>query len=123
MNPSLPDFAYRATGYPSDGYVLGVSDNIKPNFRKYTEFHEFYEFTQLEIGTNNRCVTALEKEVSLVPEEFKPKYLLMRKNFFVNLIPYCELHQDSFTQDDISEIQNSHTKLVELLRQYPTATA
>ena len=114
LNPSLPDFVYRCTGEPEDGYVFGISDSVDEIFRPYAVAHEFIEFTEVGIDTPNRCVSALEEELKLVPSDIKNDYVAMRKSFFENLIEYCLNQSETYTESDISEFRQSLDKLNEL---------
>ena len=86
--PNLPDFVIRLTGESDDGYVLGISDSVDERYRQYAVSHEFIEFVETGIDTPDRCIGALEEELKLVPEDIKPDYIRMRRDFFRNLIPY-----------------------------------
>jgi hypothetical protein len=115
LNQDLPDFAFRATGIPEDGYVLGVSDSIKITFRPYVAYHEFLEFIRIGINTPNRCVTALIKELDILPKTEKHEYLVMRKKFFSNLVNYAQQRPEIFTEKDIREFAHSLKLLENLL--------
>ena len=84
LEQKLSDFVFRCTGELSDGYIFGISDSVKEEYRKYAVAHEFIEFTEIGIHNINRCATALEEELKLVPEDIKKDYLRMRKVFFRN---------------------------------------
>lgn len=115
LEPNLPDFVYRCAGELPDGYVFGISDSVREDYRQYAVAHEFIEFTKIGIDTTNRCVGALEEELNLVPENIKPGYLIMRKNFFKNLIDYCSKHQDYYTKSDLNEFKKTLDKLRRLV--------
>ncbi|MBW2987844.1 hypothetical protein KY336_04815, partial [Candidatus Woesearchaeota archaeon] len=95
------------------GYVFGISDNVRKDFRQYAVAHEYIEFTEIGMDTPDRCVKALEEELKLVPEEIKPEYIAMRRRFFKNLIDYCALKPD-YTQGDLEEFRKSLNRLDEL---------
>ena len=111
IEPNLPDFVYRCTGDPSDGYVFGISDSVRKDFRKYAVCHEFIEFTEIGLETQGRCRNALSEELGLVPEGIKPEYISMRKNFFANLLDYCSKQPDNYTQADIDEFKGTLSEL------------
>src|SRR3989338_2835214 len=86
QEPNLLNFVIRLSGELNDGYVLGVSDNVDESHRQYAVAHEYIEFAELGIDTPNRCVRALEEELQLFPEDIKPDYIRMRRDFFKDLI-------------------------------------
>lgn len=113
LSPELPDFVFRSTGEQSDGYVFGISDSVRKDFRKYAVAHEYIEF--MELGENkNRCVSALEEELKLVPAGIKRGYIKMRTDFFDNLIKYCTARPDQYTNEEINEFRKSFDRLKEL---------
>jgi hypothetical protein len=113
---SLPDFVYRCTGELADGFVFGISESVRPDFRQYAVAHEFIEFTEIGIDTKDRCVKALEEELKLVPSEIKNDYMIMRRDFFKNLIEYCS-NEVEYTKEDINEFKQSLSRLEELVKQ------
>jgi hypothetical protein len=113
LEPNLENFVYRATGEKGAGYVFGISDNVREDFRQYAVAHEFIEFTEIGMDTPDRCVKALEEELKLVPEDIKPEYIAMRRKFFKELIDYCGLRPE-YTQGDLEEFRNSLNRLEEL---------
>ena len=113
LQPALPDFVFRMTGEPEDGYVFGISDSMPDAFRQYAVAHEFIEFTRIGIDTQGRCVEALRTELMLVPEDIKSDYINRRMDFFNNLVEYCK-NQADFTPEDIIEMQQSLSKLESL---------
>jgi hypothetical protein len=117
LQPNLVNFSARWTGIPSDGYVLGVSGNIKDEYRKYVAFHEYFEYMELGLDTPGRCLMALEKELSLVPEQYKPDYVPMRAKFFGDLIVYGLMNPSGFSLQDIHEFRQSRSRLEEEIQQ------
>ena len=115
LEPKLPDFVFRCTGKPEDGCIFGVSDSVREDFRPYAVAHEIIEFTEVGIDSRNRCLTALEQELSLVPDDLRDEYIGMRFRFFRNLVGYAAGKPDSFTPDDIGEFRQSLGRLEELL--------
>jgi hypothetical protein len=111
----LTDYVYRCTGEPKDGYVFGISDHVKEEHRKYVVAHEYIEFNEIGIDTPNRCAKALEEELKLVPDNIKPDYVKMRKDFFKNLISYCS-DRPNYTKEDLEEFKGSLSKLEELVK-------
>lgn len=116
LEPNLPDFVFRCTGKHTDGYVFGISDSVKAEYRQYAVAHEFIEFTEIGIDNQNRCARALEEELKLVPENIKSDYLTMRRNFFKNLITYCTNKLEQYTEADLNEFRNSLAKLEEFVK-------
>jgi hypothetical protein len=114
LQEKLPDFVMRLTG-EGEGYVLGISDSVREEFRPYAVLHEYIEFMEIGIDTPGRCLQALEEELMLVPEGIKDEYLQMRKGFFGRLIDYCSGEAD-YTPQDIEEMRHSHSRLEELTR-------
>lgn len=115
LNRDLPGFAYRCTGRPGDGYVIGVSDFIRDEFRPFVAAHEYIEY--VEIGDRpDRCVRALEEELAIVPRFLKKSYLTMRQEFFTNLIAYLTREQRT-SVDDLAEFRKSLARLEALAKQ------
>jgi len=112
-NPELLNFALRITGKPRDGYVIGVSDSLKPEFRPYVAFHEFYEYIVIGINVEDNCINALEKELSVVPDGFNPEYVTMRTQFFKDLIDYRV--RKKLDERDTDEFRKSRDYLERLL--------
>lgn len=105
LAPTLPGFL----GYPN-GEHLFISEEVPEKFRVPQLIHEIIEFTELK-GKKSRCVEALKRELSVVPEEIKQEYLEYRRNFFAKLIEY---NKNSKDEDFKAEIQASHKFLQEL---------
>ena len=116
LEPDLADFVFRCTGKLSDEYVFGISDSVKEEYRQYAVAHEFIEFTEIGIDKSNRCMYALEEELKLVPEDIKSDYLIMRRDFFRNLISYCASRAENYTETDLNEFRQSLTKLENLIK-------
>jgi len=116
LEPKLKNFVYRCTGNPGDGYVFGISDSVHETHRPYAVAHEFIEFNEIGIDTPKRCSKALESELKLVPEEIKPDYLKMRKDFFENLIAYCLDKPEHYTKADLKEFRQSLAKLKKVVK-------
>ena len=116
LNPHLPNFVFRCTGKPKDGYVLGISEDVRPDFRKYAVAHEFIEFIEPGADMPGRCVKALEEELKLVPYAIRREYLEMRRDFFINLVIYSLNHPEGFTESDINEFRQSLGKLEKLAK-------
>ncbi|MFA5992811.1 MAG: hypothetical protein WC796_03840 [Candidatus Pacearchaeota archaeon] len=113
--PQLPDFVYRCTGSPEDGYVFGISETVPEIFRPFAVAHEFMEFGQIGLDVNGRCLQALEKEIELVPGDIRPEYIKMRRRFFDNLVKWTRAQPD-YDQLDIVEFEGSLARLNELVR-------
>ena len=115
LEPKLLDFVFRCTGKPEDGYIFGISDKVREDFRPYAVAHEVIEFTEIGIDRHNRCLTALEQELSLVPDNLKREYIEMRHRFFRNLVVYASGKPESFTPEDNAEFRQSLGRLEELV--------
>jgi hypothetical protein len=109
LNSDLPDFVYQCIS--NDDYVLGVSESLPKDYRKYFLYHELLEYRD-NPDTKGKCRNALEKELSLVPEDIKDKYVNRRLNFFKNLINYSIENKSS--SEDIEEFDKSLKFLEEL---------
>ena len=116
LNIALPNYCLRVTGEPSDGYVLGVSTDVKKIWRPRPVLHEYIEFMEIGIDTPDRCIRALEEELRYAPHHKAQEYLLMRREFFKNLIPFAENSPEYFTQNDIHEFQQSLNRLEQLVK-------
>lgn len=115
LNRDLPHFTFRMTGKnKEDSAIYGIADSVREDFRPYAVAHEVIEFSQIGVDVEGRCVKALEKEISLVPEDIKGEYLAMRKEFFDRLIPYAS-SDPSYTKEDVHEFRGSLEKLDEIL--------
>jgi len=112
----LPNFVFRMTG-DSDKGLFGISEDVHEKVRKYAVGHEVIEFMEIGINAKDRCVQALEKELELVPLDARKNYIQMRKNFFANLIPYCEKHPEDYTPEDIKEFGQSWARLNDLVEE------
>lgn len=99
LAPTLPGFL----GY-AKGEHLFISEEVPEKFRSPQLIHEIVEFTELK-GQKGRCVEALKRELSVVPEEIRQEYLEYRRNFFARLIEY---YKDSKDEDFKAEIQASY---------------
>lgn len=115
LEPNLPNFAMRITGKSDEGYVLGISDNVNPKHRPFAVVHEYIEFIEFGIDTPHRCISALEEELRLLPEDIKPDYLPMRAEFFRSLALYCSRHPAHYTQDDVKQFKRNADRLEQLL--------
>jgi len=105
LAPKLPGFL----GYPN-GEHLFISEEVPEKFRAPQLIHEIIEFTELS-GQKGRCVEALKRELSVVPEEIKQEYLEYRINFFTKLVEY---YQESQDEEFKSEIRASYEFLQKL---------
>jgi len=115
LEPKLLHFVYRCTGDKEDGFVLGISESVKEEFRKYAVLHEFIEFREIKIGTQGRCRSSLEEELKLVPEDIKDEYVELRRGFFRDLIPYCQSQPEHYTKEDLDEFRQSLSLLEKLV--------
>lgn len=120
QNPALPDFALRMTHTNDTGEVFGifgVSNSIPSPLRPYVALHEIVEFTEIGIKTQNRCVTAEQRVLSLIPENLRDEYIQRRILFFSKLISFfrdeIEKSPDSYDKEDISEAQSTLALLIE----------
>lgn len=105
LAPALPGFL----GYPN-GEHLFISEEVPEKFRALQLIHEIVEFTELK-GQKGRCVEALKRELSVLPQEIRQEYLEYRRNFFAKLIEY---YKNSTDEDFKAEILASHKFLKEL---------
>lgn len=121
LNRDLPHFTFRMTGKnKEDSAVYGIADSVREDFRLYAVAHEVIEFSQIGIDVEGRCVKALEKEISFVPEDIKGEYLVMRKEFFDRLITYTS-SDPSYTKEDVREFRGSLEKLDGILFEHVLA--
>lgn len=97
--PTLPGFL----GYPNAEYLF-ISEEVPENFRAPQLIHEIIEFTELK-GQKGKCVEALKRELSFVPEEIRQEYFKYRRIFFKRLIEY---YKDFKDEDFKAEIQASY---------------
>lgn len=125
LNPDLPDFAYRCTGEPNDGYVIGVSNSVAPVYRPLWAFHEYFEFAVLGIDAHNRCGRAMEEEINIARAILVPQsetdtiladYFRRRTLFFDNLVRYAEANRHSFDEPDIRQFRVSRSILETLVQ-------
>jgi len=86
LNSDLPNFVFRLTGQPHDGYVIGVSEQMDERFRPYAALEEYIEFMELGISRPNRVVESETEVLKHVPGEFKTDYVNMRLQFFRALL-------------------------------------
>lgn len=103
--PTLPGFL----GYPKAEYLF-ISEEVPEEFRVPQLIHEIIEFTELT-GQKGRCVEALKRELSVIPEEIKQKYIEYRRDFFKRLIEYYKNFED---ENFKAEIQASYEFLQKL---------
>jgi len=118
QEPNLPNFVLRMTGKPENGYVLGISNNVRREFRKYAvahEFIEFIEFTEIGLDTPHRCTRALTEELTLVPKVILHDYAKMRGQFFRDLVDYCSKQPEFYTAADIKQFEKNAKTLESLL--------
>ena len=113
-SPDFPYFVIRMTGEKEDGYLFGISDLWKEELRKYPTFHEFVEFNEIGVDTEGRCVSALEKELKIVPKEFRKEYMAIRRDFFKTLIDYASKLPQKYTKSDLEEFEGSLDRLKEM---------
>lgn len=114
LRPDIPNFVIRLTGEIDDGYVLGISDSVDARQRPYAVAHEFIEFIEIGIDTPDRCTRALDEELELVPEDIKPGYVRMRRDFFRDFIPLASDQPQFYTEDDLRQLRENLKRLEEL---------
>lgn len=107
VNPELKNFVWRVTGKPEDGYVLGISEDVKEEFRPYSVFHELYEFNTLGIQNPDRCSLASHKELLEVPSLIANEYSEMRSKFFRDLRGFALKNPREFTREDLKHFLKS----------------
>jgi len=105
LAPKLPGFL----GFPK-GENLFISEEVPEQFRLPQLVHEIIEFTEL-VGQKGRCLEALKRELSIVPEKIKQEYIEYRRDFFARLVEY---YKESKNEDFKSEIQASYEYLQNL---------
>ena len=115
MNQNLQDFALAMVTEDKSHYLFGVSDSLPEAYRPYWAFHEFVEYVG-EPESPERCVRALERELSIVPNEIKPEYLLRRLTFFQNLVRYASGKPDEYAPKQVNKFQKSLSRLEELAK-------
>jgi hypothetical protein len=115
LEPNLKDFVFRCTGDAGDGHLFGISASVYERCRQYAVAHEYIEFTEIGMDTPDRCVKALEEEMKLVPDDLKPEYVRMRRDFFRDLIDYCAKQPEHYTESDLREFRQSLDRLEELV--------
>ena len=118
IEKDLPDFVIRLTGEPDDGCVFGISDSVDERYRQYAVAHEVIEFTEIGIGTPDRCTKALDEELKLVPDEIKQDYAKMRMEFFRNLIQYCSKQPALYNESDLNQFKKNAARLEETVKSY-----
>ncbi|MBW3003577.1 hypothetical protein KY328_01740 [Candidatus Woesearchaeota archaeon] len=115
LEKKLKDFVMRATNKGPD-YVLAISDSVPEPHRPYAVAHEFVEFKVLDNETEDRCVKALEIELSLVPEDIKPEYMKRRRDFFFSLIDYFKSNPNDYTPEDVEQVEKNYKRLDQLVK-------
>jgi len=70
-----------------------ISDEVPEKYRGYMIFHELAEFEFLK--GNNRCLNALQIELSRVPKEEVIEYARFRRETFQSLVDFLEKHEPS----------------------------
>lgn len=116
LEPRLKNFVFRCTGEPFDGELFGVSESMDERFRPYAVAHEVIEFKKIGIDTCGRCAMALDEELKLVPKEIKQEYIKMRRDFFRDLVKYCERKPEHYNESDIDEFKQTLARLEELTK-------
>lgn len=104
--PTLPGFL----GYLNVEHLF-ISEEVPEEFRVPELIHEIIEFTELK-DQKGRCVEALKRELLIVPEGMRQRYLEYRRDFFARLIEY---YKNSDDEDFRAEIQASYEFLQGLI--------
>ncbi len=109
LNPDLPNFVFRMTGEPEDGYVIGVSSNIPDRFKPYFALEEYIEFMEKGIVTEGRVAEAEKEVISFVPDALKKSYINMRLEFFRTLLGQSDKSPGKylFSEDDVTEFRKN----------------
>ena len=120
LEPNLPNFVIRVTGNSKDDFVFGISDSVNKEYQPYVVAHEYIEFLEIGINAPDRCVKALEEELKLVyqfiPNDLKPGYVKMRRDFFRDLISYCSEKPKLYTEDEVRQFKKNLETLEEILK-------
>ena len=82
----LPDFIFRMTGNPKDGYILGISEKVPEKFRPYAILNEYIEFMEKDLSDSKRAVEAEKEVLKYVPEKIKLDYIKWRADFFQKIL-------------------------------------
>ena len=118
VNPDLPNFVFRMTGDPKEGYILGVDEGMSEELRPYALFEEYVEFLEKGIDAKGRVVEAEAEAISLIRDEsLKERYVLMRREFFTKMLEENEKHPEKylFTEADVVEFKKNLSMLDEIL--------
>lgn len=83
-----------------------ISEEVPEKYRPYFIYHEFLEFTEFR-GQPGRCRQALMRELALVPECEKAKYIAYRRNFFGQLLTFLRLQENTIPAEFLAEIEAS----------------
>lgn len=75
-------------GNPPNTELFYISENVPNRFRKYMMYHEYYEYKILAPDTSDRCLDALKKELSMIPNKIYISYVRFRAAQFANLADF-----------------------------------
>ena len=87
VTPSPRFFVSYGNGIPF------ISDEVPEKYRGHMIFHELAEFEFLK--GSNKCLNALQLELSRVPKEEVVEYAHFRRETFKSLIDFLEKHEPS----------------------------
>jgi len=121
LNTDLPNYVYRATGVQSDGYCFGVDERMPERLRPYALLEEYIEFIELGMEKENRVIDSENEVISLIIDEtLRQEYVLMRRDFFRNLLIQNEKRPELylFTDDDVVEFKKNLSMLEEKAQSY-----
>ncbi len=117
MNKEIPYFVASYSSNKPEAYLICVSDSIKPEFRRYVAFHEFFEFVAVQEPVKKKaCCSALRMELNVAPAVDLQEYASMRCDFFKNLIDYAGKHKESFDESDIDGFRSSLSLLEKIVK-------
>lgn len=121
VNLDLPNFVFRVTGNSEDGYVFGVDERVPETLRPYALLEEYIEFMEKGIGEEDRVLDSEFEVLSIIDDEkVKRDYVLMRRDFFRNLLRQNETNPEKymFSEDDVVEFRKNLSMLEEMARNF-----
>lgn len=116
LNPDLKNFAFACVGDPLGEKVIGVSAEVPEQFQPYWAFHEATEYVDIGEEVKGRCLMALNRELNVLPVEFKPIYLHVRAQFFRDLVKYAKARPEKYSAEHVAEFEASRDALSKILK-------
>ena len=116
----LPDFIFRMTGEPKDGYVLGISYKVKEEFRKYAILNEYIEFMEKDLNNSDRAVESEKEVLKYVPEKIKLDYIKWRADFFQRILNGNKKNPEMFmfSPSDVCAFEKNELMLEKIILDY-----